>query len=350
MNLRKFVLHITYYMNMMKTLRTLLVLFGFLGMLAVGLFAYGYHRYSTQTVEMSGETVEIQVPKGQSARTVGEVLRKAGMKVVPWELGLMARVRGDAAKIKAGAYEFKRGMTLEQILDQMIRGEMILREVRFTEGWTFKQARAALNKHPDLRHDSLAMSEAEILKAVGATHERAEGLFFPDTYRFDKNTSDIEVLKRAYKQQMKVLEQIWAQRGPDTPLKSPYDALVLASVVEKETGREQDRDKVAAVFVNRLRIGMRLQSDPTTIYGLGDKFDGNLRRKDLTADTPYNTYTRNGLPPTPIALTGENALKATLNPAKVKALYFVARGDGTSEFSDDLAAHNRAVNKFQRGQ
>ena len=199
-----------------------------------------------------------------------------------------------------------------------------------------------------LKQDTAALSDAQILKAIGATESKPEGLFFPDTYMFPLGASDLDVYKRAYKEQQSRLAKIWVSRPADSPLKTPYEALTLASIVEKETGREEDRDKVAAVFLNRLKIGMMLQSDPTTIYGMGDDFDGNLRRKDLKTDTPFNTYTRNGLTPTPISMPGANSLKAIMNPANISALYFVARGDGTSEFSDDLAAHNRAVNKYQR--
>lgn len=226
----------------------------------------------------------------------------------------------------------------------------MLSEIRFPEGWTFKQMREVVDKHPFLKHETAKLSDAELLKRLGAVETHPEGLFFPSTYRFSPNALDMEVYKNAYRQTKKLVEEAWAKRPPDSPLKSPYDLLILASIVEKETGVEADRPKVAAVFLNRMKIGMPMQSDPTTIYGMGDKFDGNLRRKDLQTDTPYNTYTRGGLTPTPISLVSKASLQAVVAPANIKALYFVARGDGSSEFSDDLAAHNRAVQKFQLKQ
>ena len=226
----------------------------------------------------------------------------------------------------------------------------MLKDVRFTEGWTFRQMRAALAQTPDLSHDTTELSDVDILQQIGATERNPEGLFFPSTYSFSPGTGDLEIYRQAYKQLKKALDEAWAARAADLPYDTPYQALVMASIVEKETGRESDRDKVAAVFINRLRKGMMLQSDPTTIYGMGDKFDGNLRRRDLTTDSVYNTYTRTGLPPTPIALPGKASIVAATQPAPIAALYFVARGDGSSEFSNDLAAHNRAVGRYQLGR
>jgi UPF0755 protein len=216
------------------------------------------------------------------------------------------------------------------------------------EGWTFRQMRRAIAAHPDLAQDTAGLADGELLRRIGAIEPHPEGLFMPSTYRFAPGASDLDIYRQAYRLLKRTLEESWAARSAGVPLSSPYEALVLASIVEKETGRDADRGRVAAVFVNRLRLGMMLQSDPTTIYGMGDRFDGNLRRADLRADTPYNTYTRNGLPPTPIALPGKASLAAALNPENSPALYFVARGDGSSEFSTDLAAHNRAVERYQR--
>jgi UPF0755 protein len=236
------------------------------------------------------------------------------------------------------------------LFDKMVRGEVLLKDIRFTEGWTFRQMRAAIAQNPDLQHDTLELTDRQVLERVGASETHAEGLFFPSTYFFSPGSSDTEVYRQAYRQLKRLLDEAWANRAAGLPYDNPYHALVMASIVEKETGRDSDRDKVAAVFVNRLRRGMLLQSDPTTIYGIGERFDGNLRKRDLQTDTPHNTYTRAGLPPTPIAMPGMASLQATLHPPTSKALYFVARGDGSSEFSEDLAAHNRAVNKYQRGQ
>jgi UPF0755 protein len=223
------------------------------------------------------------------------------------------------------------------------------------EGWTFQKMRNELDGNPALQHDTAGMTDTDLLKAIGAPDDviaraSAEGLFFPDTYLFDKGASDITVYKRAYKLMQQRLDEAWATRAQNLPYKTPYDALIMASIVEKETGRAADRPLVAAVFTNRLRIGMPLQTDPSVIYGLGSAYAGRLRKKDLQTDTPYNTYTRMGLPPGPIALPGVAALAATVNPASSTALYFVSRGDGSSFFSDNLGDHNRAVDKYIRGQ
>jgi len=231
----------------------------------------------------------------------------------------------------------------------MVRGDEVLETVLIIEGWTLRQMRAALAAAPSLKPLTRDMSDAELMAAIGAPGVPAEGRFFPDTYAYSRGVSDLTVLRRAHRALQDRLAQAWAERAPDTPLKSADEALILASIVEKETGLEADRALVAGVFVNRLRIGMLLQTDPTVIYGLGEAFDGNLRRRDLLADTPYNTYTRGGLPPTPIALPGAASLRAAVRPQATDALYFVARGDGSSVFSRHLADHNRAVNQYQRG-
>jgi UPF0755 protein len=222
--------------------------------------------------------------------------------------------------------------------------------VRFIEGWTFRQMRAELARAEGLKPTTTAMSDLDLMTAIGAPGVHPEGRFYPDTYAYSRGSSDLAVLQRAYRSMQKRIDAAWAQRAADTPLKSQDEALVLASIVEKETGVEADRGKVAGVFVNRLRIGMPLQTDPAVIYGMGERFDGNLRKRDLQADSPYNTYLRAGLPPTPISMPGMNALLAAVRPAPTKALYFVSRGDGSSAFSESLADHNRAVNKYQRGQ
>ena len=267
----------------------------------------------------------------------------------PWAFEALVRVLGKAGEIKAGSYEIGAGTTPLTLLDKLVRGEFVLSEIVFIEGWSFRQLRDALDRHPHVTHDTKGLSDAEVLGRLAARAPHPEGLFFPDTYRFPKRASDLEILRGAYRAMEKRLETAWAQRQTDLPVGSPYEALILASIVEKETGRGEDRAMVAAVLANRLRIGMKLQADPTVIYGLGEKFDGNLRKRDLIADTPYNTYTREGLPPTPIALPGLASLEAAVNPARSEALYFVARGDGTSEFSRTLEEHNRAVTKYQRG-
>ncbi|HEY0820786.1 MAG TPA: endolytic transglycosylase MltG, partial [Rhizobacter sp.] len=223
----------------------------------------------------------------------------------------------------------------------------VMATVRLIEGWTFRQFRAELAKAPDLKQTTATMSEAELMAAIGAPGMPAEGRFYPDTYAFSKGASDLAVLKRAHRAMQRQLDAAWAERAPDTPLKSADDLLKLASIVEKETGAAKDRGLVAGVFINRLRIGMPLQTDPTVIYGLGERFDGNLRKVDLLTDGPYNTYTRGGLPPTPISMPGRASLLAAVRPDKTRALYFVAKGDGSSHFSESLAEHNRAVTQYQ---
>jgi UPF0755 protein len=297
---------------------------------------------------LAGETAEVSIAPGTSARTVAEKWVQAGVRTPPELLWLYFRASGKAAQMRAGNYSIDRNVTPQQLLDRMLKGESLMEVVRVIEGWTFKQMREALAQAPHLKPTTKDMGEAQVMAAIGAPNTPAEGRFFPDTYHYSRGASDLTVLRAAQQTLQKKLEAAWAERTPDSPLKSIDDLLILASIVEKETGLEADRTKVASVFVNRLRIGMPLQTDPTVIYGLGDKFDGNLRKKDLLADTPYNTYTRKGLPPTPIALPGANSIKAAVQPAPTKALYFVARGDGSSVFSDNLADHNRAVNKYQR--
>jgi UPF0755 protein len=281
-------------------------------------------------------------------RTIANQISGAGVGISPLLLNLAARVEGRAEKLKAGTYRLDSGMTPMTVLDKIERGDVVQLEVTIPEGLTFEQMRSLIAANTDLKHTGETLSDAELLKAFGAPEQFPEGLFFPDTYRFTRGDSDLDIFRQAYRAQQKHLAAAWESRAADLPYKSPYEALILASIVEKETGRPEDRTRIAAVFVNRLRQGKPLQTDPTVIYGLGKRFDGDLRRADLAADTPFNTYTRTGLPPTPIALPGSASLAAALNPARTDDLYFVARGDGSSEFSLNLDAHNRAVNKYQR--
>ncbi len=303
--------------------------------------------YADQAIEVRGGQVEVTLPRGTSMRQVANLVVDGGVDVSPDALYWMARMGGHAGKIKAGSYLIANGITPRALIDKFVRGDVVLRSLALIEGWTFRQMRAALDAHPDLIHDSRGLSDREILERIGATETHPEGLFFPDTYRFHAGESDIDVLRRAYMQMQKHLQTAWVDRPANLPLKSPYEALTLASIVEKETGLGRDRPLIASVFLNRLRAGMLLQTDPTVIYGMGERFDGNIRRRDLTRDTPYNTYTRVGLPPTPIAMPGLASIQAVLNPTDSKYYYFVAKGDGTSKFSSNLAEHNRAVRQFQ---
>ena len=302
------------------------------------------------TLAAGAESVDLSIEPGTSARGVAQAVADAGVGVNPSLLYWWARLSSQDRQIKAGSYEIEPGATPRSLLQKLVRGEEALRAVTLVEGWTFILVRDALLKAEQLKQDTLGLQPDLIMEKLGKPGTAAEGRFFPDTYTYAKGSSDLAVLKRAARAMDKKLEAAWSQRQPDTPLKSPEQALILASIVEKETGKGSDRPQIAGVFTNRMRIGMPLQTDPTVIYGMGTKFDGNLRKRDLQTDTPWNTYTRRGLPPTPIAMPGKSALLAAVQPAQTKALYFVARGDGSSQFSATLDEHNRAVNKFQRGQ
>ncbi|NRT57637.1 endolytic transglycosylase MltG [Sphaerotilus uruguayifluvii] len=294
--------------------------------------------------------VELEIEPGRSPRQIAADAVDAGLQVSPWLLYQWFRWSGQSRLIRAGSYEIERGTSPRELLRKLVDGDQTLARVRLIEGWTFRQFRAELARSPALKADSAAMSDAQLMAAIGAPAGTApEGRFFPDTYAYARGSSDLAVLRRAWQAMERRLQAAWSQRPQDLPLRDPAELLTLASIVEKETGRSEDRTQVAAVFVNRLRLGMPLQTDPTVIYGLGPSFDGNLRKRDLQADTPYNTYTRKGLPPTPIAMPGQQSLEAAVRPAGTKALYFVARGDGSSQFSETLADHNRAVDRYQRG-
>ena len=301
-----------------------------------------------QPLTLDAAAVDLSIEPGTSARGVADAVAQAGVQVRPEWLYAWFRLSGQDRQIKAGSYEIDTGTTPRSLLRKLVRGEESLRTVTLVEGWTFRQVRQALAQAPQLAADTAELSEAAIMERLGRAGLAAEGRFFPDTYSYAKGSSDLKVLARAMRSMDRHLADAWEKRAPDTPLKTPEQALVLGSIVEKETGRASDRPQIAGVFANRLRIGMMLQTDPTVIYGMGDRFDGNLRKKDLQTDTPWNTYTRAGLPPTPIAMPGRDALLAAVAPARTDALYFVARGDGSSEFSSSLDAHNRAVDKYQR--
>ncbi len=320
-----------------------------LGAIALAVAAWGWYSFRVAPLPLPESPMRLTVPSGATVRGVAQQLRAQGVDVSPTRLWIWYRLRGHDGKLKAGTYALESPVTVDALLEKIVRGDVLLASVRFIEGWTFRQMREAIDAHPDLAHDTRAMNVTELLQRIGATEAHPEGLFFPDTYRFSPGARDVEILRSAYEAQKRTLQAAWEGRAPELPYRNPYEALVMASIIEKETGLAGERDKVAGVFVNRMRRGMMLQSDPTTIYGLGDRFDGNLRKRDLQADTAYNTYTRSGLPPTPIALPGRESIEAALHPANIQSLYFVSRGDGTSEFSDDLASHNRAVSRYQRG-
>ena len=305
--------------------------------------------WANTPIELRDASLEFRISSGSSLRSAASQMREAGVDINPDLLALLARWRGVATTIKAGSYAVNSGITPEQLLAKLARGDMTQGESTLVDGWTFAQWRARLDHHPDLKHETRDLAEAEIAARLGIEGGRIDGWLFPDTYLFDKQSSDLELFARAHRAMRKKLDGAWNERDQGLPYRNPYEALIMASIIEKETGRADDRALVAAVFVNRLRKGMLLQTDPTVIYGLGEKFDGNLRKRDLQADTPYNTYTRSGLPPSPIAMPGAAAINAALHPADNDALYFVARGDGSSQFSRTLDEHNKAVSKYQKG-
>ena len=320
---------------------------------AVGLagwLGYEYHQYRQAPVFAASQApVSFAVRRGESGRALAATLQAAGIRVPDWKLALAWRLRGDSNQLKAGNYEFKEAVSLEGLLDQLVIGQPDKQwSLTLVEGQTFAQFRALLATAPGLVQASAGLSGEQILERIGSDQKHPEGWFAPDTYNYVEGSSDLDLLARAHTLQKQRLNEAWNGRTAAAVVTSPYGMLTLASIVEKETGHEPDRGLVAGVFSNRLRIGMMLQSDPTTIYGMGDSFDGNLRRRDLRTDTPYNTYTRGGLTPTPISMPSRASLQAVANPEQTRALYFVARGDGTSHFSDDLPGHNRAVNRYQR--
>lgn len=326
-------------------MRWLLRLLGLLLAAVLGFLGWmGY--FATQPLALQASPIDFTIRAGSTLRSASRQIEEAGVAMPAWQFTLLGRALGKAAEIKAGSYEVTQGITPVKLLEKLTRGDVTQAEVVLLEGWTFRQMRAALDAHASVRHDTAGWTERQVLEKLGIDGP-AEGRFFPDTYLFAKGSSDLNIFKRSYRQMDKILLAEWEGRETSLPYKSPYEALIMASIVEKETGKSQDRTQVASVFLNRLRKGMLLQTDPTVIYGLGEKFDGNLRKRDLLADGPYNTYTRPGLPPTPIAMPGLASVQAALHPARTEMLYFVARGDGTSQFSRTLEEHNRAVAKYQ---
>lgn len=329
---------------MKRLLALFLASFLALGLLAGGALVW----YANRPLALAGPTVEFTLPPGTSMKQVAQRIQAAGVGVQPVILEWLARLTGRDRAVKAGSYEVAQGLTPWNLLLKLTQGDVTQGELALIEGWNFRQLRAALAANSDLQHETVELTDAEILARIGAAETHPEGLFLPNTYLFPKRSSDLHLLQRAYRAMQAQLTAAWAARDPSVPLASPYEALILASIVEKESGRRDDRPLVASVFVNRLRAGMRLQTDPSVIYGLGADFDGNLKKRDLLADGPYNTYTRAGLPPTPIAMPGMEALRLALSPPPSDYLYFVARGDGSSEFSRSLEEHNRAVARYQK--
>ena len=332
-------------MALARILRYVLVLIALAAAIA-GAFAWSA---LTRPLPLPESPFAFEVRGGASLGSVARDLEAAGALPRPWALRLLARWRGQDRTIKAGSYEIEAGITLPELLSTLTEGDVTQSAFVIVEGATFAEVRRAMRSSPALRNTVLDLTDAELMARLGAAGTSPEGAFHPDTYFFAPGNADVAVLKRALRAHQTLLADAWARRARDVPLKSPAEALILASIVEKETGRASDRPLIASVFINRLRKGMRLQTDPTVIYGMGDRFDGNLRKRDLETDTPWNTYTRDGLPPTPIAMPSQASLAAVVNPPATEFLYFVARGDGSSQFSTNLADHNRAVSKFQKG-
>lgn len=324
-------------------------LFGSLLLAAILMLgAAGY--YVTRPLTPPALPFDFSLQPGSSLKSAAFQLKQAGVLDDAQVFVLLGRSMGLSGKMKYGNYQITKPVSMYELLQIISKGRVAQSDLIIIEGWTFKQFRDALNAAPKLRHDSMSLSNTEIMQKIGATEKHPEGLFFPDTYNFPSGSSDLALIKRAYQTMQRHLQENWQSREKDLPLQSPYEALILASIVEKETGQKKDRTMIASVFVNRLRKGMMLQTDPTVIYGIGDKYDGNIRKRDLLKDTEYNTYTRYGLTPTPIALPGKESLYAALHPAASSALYFVARGDGSSQFSSNLNDHNQAVQRYQLNQ
>jgi UPF0755 protein len=338
----------------MRILKRLLLLLGLVLLLTVGFAGWmAWFASAAVPLKLNGqggqEVVDFDIRPGLGLKGAAQAMAEAGVGIPPWQFALLGRVSGRDRTIKAGSYEVGAGVTAWQLLEKLTAGDVTQTEIVIVEGKTFRELRTKLDANPDLRHDSTGLSDSEIMQRIGASQAHPEGWFFPDTYLFARQSSDLVIYRRAYQAMQRRLVTAWDSRDISAPYKSIDEALIMASIIEKETGAAVDRSKVASVFVNRLKRGMLLQTDPTVIYGLGTRFDGNLRKRDLLADTPYNTYTRAGLPPTPIALPGMASIQAALHPPTTDLLYFVARGDGSSVFSRTLEEHNRAVNKYQRG-
>ncbi len=315
---------------------------------AAGWAWFQFDRFSRTPLDVPPQGAVVEVARGSSLRGIVDLLHRQQLTRTPplyWRV--LARQMHVSGHLNAGEYAIAVGTTPRRLLADMASGKVLQHRFTIVDGWTFDQLRAALAAESGLRHLAAGLDDAQVMQRLGAADEMPEGRFLPETYAFVKGDSDLDILKRAHEAMRQTLATLWPGRDKDLPLATPYDALILASIVERETGRADERARIAGVFVRRLENHMLLQTDPSVIYGMGDHYQGNIRRSDLTADTPYNTYTRAGLPPTPIALPGKPAIQAALHPAPGKALYFVARGDGSHVFASSLAEHNRNVRCYQ---
>lgn len=334
-------------MKKLKTIFLYLLLFAAIGATALSAAAWYWVGHP---LELDADRIDYIVESGTRPRGIAQLMNKAGIHIHEDGFVLLARLTGRDKLLKAGAYEAVRGDTPRTLLERMATGDMTQTSVILVEGWTYQRIRQALREHPQLKQTLDPSDDEALSQRLGITASNLEGLFHPDTYVFVPGSTDFDILRRAHHAQQQILDRLWQERDPDLPLGSPYEALILASIVEKETGHGPDRGRVAGVFINRLRLNMPLQTDPTVIYGMGQAYEGRIRKKDLKTDTPWNTYTRSGLPPTPISSVGRASLLAVLHPESHKFLYFVSRGDGSSEFSENLLQHNRAVAKYILGR
>jgi len=315
--------------------------------LVVGWFWQSLNSFSSSSIRLASESVEFTIAPGSSIAQIAYQLERDSIISDASRFRWMVKLDGGDTNIKTGEYELKQGMTPKDLLLLFVSGKVKQYAFTIVEGWSFKQLLEALVGNSHIQHTLKGKSEADVMTALGYEGQHYEGRFLPDTYHFPSGSTDVAFLKRAYQSMVKVLEEEWEMREKDLPYKNSYDALIMASIVEKETAIASERKEIAGVFVRRLEKRMRLQTDPTVIYGMGDEYQGNLRKKDLIKDTPYNTYRRKGMPPTPIALPGRAAINAALHPAKTNALYFVAKGDGSHYFSETAKEHNKAVRKYQ---
>lgn len=306
-----------------------------------------YREYVATPLPLPQDGLVFTVAPGASATAIANQLAGLGLLTHPRWFSWYARWHDQAQRIRAGEYRLEPGLTPPALLSLLVSGQTVDYSLTLVEGWNFKQVREAIARQEALVHTLNGLSDAAVMTQLGRPEEHPEGRFFPDTYRYTRGMTDLEFLQRAYQRMTEELAAAWEQKQPGLPLQDAYQALTLASIVEKETGVPEERAAIAGVFVRRLQRGMKLQTDPTVIYGMGERYQGNIRRTDLREDTPYNTYIRAGLPPTPICMPGRAALRAAVQPADGKSLYFVSRGDGSHVFSETLEAHNAAVRRYQ---
>lgn len=318
--------------------------------LAIAAAIGAVYYWVNQPLNLPADKVDILIPKGATPASIASQINQAGVELNQPAFIMLAKLTELDRKLKAGGYQLVRGDSPLRILRRIAQGDVTSRQVTLVEGWNIRQVRAALAQHPDVKQSLEGVNDAQLLAQLGLSADHPEGLFFPDTYIFPIGTTDLEILQRAARAQQQVLDRAWAARQDNLPLTSPYQALILGSIVEKETGKSSDRARIAGVFINRLRLNMPLQTDPTVIYGMGDAYNGKIRKKDLQTDHPWNTYTRGGLPISPISSVGQASLLAALNPEKHDFLYFVSRGDGSSAFARTLPEHNKNVAKYILGR